>query len=247
MSSRQIQEVKSKLKKFQKILNLNNEKINLIAKTNGYSATSKNNGTWEIEYNIQNPIYELIHELGHIFLYNKTNYIYFAVPPDNIKRSIFKDQKLLLLFNYCNSLVDCLVDYKISVYNIFYGLYFKYLEHILEGIIQKTSQLKSEQILEGYLKFYPSFKEILRMVEKKKMKRKISSALDLLSQTIINKSSSYNKDIFRNLAMSLDEFKNFKKSNDHVYILSFIKSVIEKLPDFDKSYLNTHFQLIFPI
>ena len=89
MINRKIQEIKIKFEKFKKIFGLENEKILLLLRNNGASAISKDNNTWEIEFNFNHPLYELIHELGHIFLYKKTNYIYFAIPPDNIKKSIF--------------------------------------------------------------------------------------------------------------------------------------------------------------
>lgn len=246
MLRRQIQEVTNKFERYKKILNLDNERISLLPRSYGESAISRDNNRWEIEYNINHPEYELVHELGHIFLCVKTNYIYFAVPPDNIKKSIFNNQRLLLLFNYCNSLVDCFVDYNISIYSDFYILFLNYLKQILKGISQIPPNSQSEQLVEGYLKFYPSFNHILRRTERDGLISKIRNAMELVKSEIIKKNSLYTEDIFKELDMKLNQFSNLKKNNDYQEILNFFKSVIEQLPEFDTKYLDINFSLIFP-
>ena len=246
MSRRQIQEIINKFERYKKILNLDNETISLLPRSYGDSAISRDNNRWEIEYNINHPEYELIHELGHIFLCVKTNYIYFAVPPDNIKKSIFNNQRLLLFFNYCNSLVDCFVDYNISIYSNFYNPFLNYLKQILKGMSHIPPHSQSEQLVEGYLKFYPSFNYNLRRTEKGGLISKIRTAMELVRSDIIKKNSLYTNDIFKELDMKLNQFSNLKKTNDYQEILNFFKLVIEKLPEFDTNYLDINFSLIFP-
>ncbi len=246
MSSGQIQDLKNRFEKYLKILNLKNEKILLLTQTYGESAISRDNANWKIEYNINHPEYELVHEIGHIFLYIKINYEYFADPPDNIKSSIFNNQRLMLFFNYCNSLVDCFVDYNISVYSKFFNLFLDYLKEILNGMTNIQPQSQSEQLVEGYLKFYPSFNQILRKTERDKLKNKIENAIELVRNEIINKNPLYSEDIFNELNMELNKFSSIKKTSDHQQILNFLKFVTKKLPEFDNNYVDKNLLLIFP-
>jgi len=234
----------AKFERFKKILNLNKEKILLIPISYGSSAISKENDIWKIEFNINHPEYELVHELGHIFLCFKTKYNYFAIPPDNIKKS--RNQRFLLLFNYCNSLVDCFVDYNIAVYDKFYNLFLNYLTEILTGMMKIPPNAQTDRLMEGYLKFFPSLNYILRIKERERLKSKIENVLESVKYDILNKNSSYTEVIFKELNLELDKFNRIRRADDHKEILKFIENVAKKLPEFDTNFLYNNISQIFP-
>ena len=111
---------------------------------------------------------------------------------------------------------------------------------------QIKPQLHSEELLEGYLKFYPSFNFILRRTEIDQLLKKISTAFELVISTIIKNNSLYTEDIFKVINLTLNEFSKLKKTNLHQEIIKFVKSVLEKLPEFNKNYIDSNLQLIFP-
>ena len=112
-----ISNLEDKMNSFQMILSLSDKDLRLKVIHNNSSATSRENNHWEIEYNHYHPIYELAHELGHIFIYKKTNYIHFAQQPGASIRDQIKK-----VFNYSNHLFDCFIDNNLSNFTEIYML-----------------------------------------------------------------------------------------------------------------------------
>ena len=217
---------------------------------NKSSATELKNNLWKIEYNHYHPIFELAHELGHIFLYKKTNYIYYAKQPDpSIRTQIEK------VFNYSNHLLDCFVDYNISNFTELYVLYVDYIKEIINGMKRIGADPEFYQLLGGYLKFFISSHYILKNEEKKQLKSNIEEALTNLRNVVLKK-SKINKNygssdhlIEQNLLEIENSLKNFnviKDTTDNSEINNFIYNTLKLIPFLDNNNLDEKFKLIYP-
>jgi len=245
-----ISELEEKMSSFQALLSLSNEDLKLEVIRNNSSATSKENNHWKIEYNHYHPIYELAHELGHIFLFKKTNYIHFALQPDaSIKNQIEK------VFNYSNHLIDCFIDYHLSNFTEIYLIYVDYIKEIINGM--KGIGIKPEfyKLLGGFLKFYISCHYILKNEEKEELQSNIEDALINIENVILRK-SNYNRNLglidflskedLLEIRNSLNKFDIIKDSDDNSIIKNFIYNTLKLIPFLENDNLDIKFQLIYP-
>lgn len=102
---------------------------------------------WDIEYRNVGVDFLLIHELGHIHLYKKTNYIYFAKKPDfnGIRSNIW----------WChNAVIDSFVDYRISR---FPEIYSQYKDYISAVITRNINPLELYEWFGGYIEYYLAY------------------------------------------------------------------------------------------
>jgi len=235
---------------FQTLLSLSDKDLKLEVIHNNSSATELKNNRWKIEYNHYNPIFELAHELGHIFLYKKTNYIYYAKQPEpSIRRQIEK------VFNYSNHLVDCFVDYNLSNFTELYDLYVDYIKEIINGMKNVGTDPEFYELLGGYLKFFISCHYILKCEEKEQLKSDIEEALTNLRNVVLRKSKiNKNYGLIDNLAEqnlleienSLKNFNVIKDTTDNSEINSFIYNTLKLIPFLENDNLDKKFRLIYP-
>ena len=114
-----LQELENLVKKFKKILGLENEKINLgiSGKSSAFLHWHKDKKAWGIYLLPSDNRFTPIHELGHIFLSKKTKYHYFA--GSGIKLNKINDG----IFRILNHLIDYFVDYNLIQFRDLYDLY----------------------------------------------------------------------------------------------------------------------------
>ncbi len=245
-----ISNLEHKKDSFQKLLLLSDKDIRLDVIHNNSSATSMENNHWIIEYNHYHPIYELVHELGHIFINKKTNYIHLAQQP---KASI-KDQ-IEKVFNYSNHLIDCFVDNNLSNFAEIYILYVDYLKEIINGI--KNIGLNSEfyELLGGFLKFYISCNFILKIEDKEQLQNNIEAALINLRDIILRKSNNnkkvglidyLNEKNLLEIKNYLNNFNAIKDSDDNSVIKDFVYNTLSLIPFLKNDNLDDKFKLIYP-
>jgi len=235
---------------FQTLLLLSDKDLRLEVIHNNSSATSKENNHWKIEYNHYHPIYELAHELGHIFVYKKTNFIRFAQEPEaSISDQIEK------VFYYSNHLIDCFIDYNLSNFIEIYTLYVDYIKEIINGMKNVDTNSEFYELLGGFLKFYISCRFILKSEEKEHLQNNIEEALTNLGNVILRK--SYNN---KNLGLidylnekNLLEIKNYlnnfdviKDTDDNSVIKNFVYNTLNLIPFIEDDNLDKKFRLIYP-
>jgi len=245
-----ISDLEKKMSSFQMLLSLTDENLKLEVIHNNSSATSKENNYWKIEYNHYNPLYELAHELGHLFSYKKTNYIYFALQPEaSIKSQIEK------VFNYSNHLIDCFVDYNLSNFTENYLLYVDYIKDIINGMKGIGINPEFYKLLGGFLKYYISCHYILKNEEKQQLQSNIEGALINLESVIIKK-SNYNRKIgsidyiseanLLEIKNSLIKFNDIKETDDSSVIKNFVYNILKLIPFLENDNLDNKFKLIYP-
>ncbi|MHA1499119.1 MAG: hypothetical protein ACTSRT_16450 [Promethearchaeota archaeon] len=245
-----ISSLEHKKDSFQTLLLLSDEDIRLEVIHNNSSATSKENNHWKIEYNHYHPIYELVHELGHIFIYKKANYIHFAQQPEvSISNQIEK------VFNYSNHLLDCFIDYNLSNFTEIYILYVDYIKEIINGMKNVDTNPEFYQLLGGYLKFYISCRFILKTEEKEQLQSNIEEALINLRNIILRKSNN-NKNLglincidennLLEINNSLNDFDAIKDTDDNSVINNYVYNTLNLIPFLENDNLNDKFKLLFP-
>ena len=245
-----IANLEDKINSFQMLLSLSDKDIRLEVIHNNSSATSKENNHWKIEYNHYNPIYELSHELGHIFLYKKTNYIQFAEQPEpSIRDQIEK------VFNYSNYLIDCFIDYNLSNFPEIYVLYIYYIKEIINGMRGIDTNQEFYKLLGGFLKYYISFYFILKNEEKEHLQNNIEEALINLENVILRKSNNsknlglidyLNSHDLREIKNSLNKFESIKDTDDNTVIKNFVYESLKLIPFLENDNLENKFKLIYP-
>ena len=245
-----ISNLEDKMNSFQKLLSLSDKDLRLEVIHNNLSATSKENNHWKIEYNHYNPIYELSHELGHIFLYKKTNYIHFAQQPEpSIRDQIEK------VFNYSNHLIDCFIDYNLSNFPEIYVLYIDYIKKIINGMRGIDTNQEFYKLLGGFLKYYISCYFILKNEEKEQLQNNIEEALINLENVILRKSNNsknlglidyLNSDDLREIKNSLNKFESIKDTDDNTVIKNFVYESLKLIPFLENDNLENKFKLIYP-
>ena len=245
-----ISNLEHKMDSFQTLLLLSDEDIRLKVIHNNSSATSKENKLWIIEYNHYHPIYELTHELGHIFIYKKTNYIHFAQQPEaSIRNQIEK------VFDYSNHLIDCFVDYNLSNFTEIYASYVDYIKEIINGIKSIDTNHEFYELLGGFLKFYISCHFILKNEEKEQLQNNIEEALSNLGNVILRKSNNnknlglidyLNEKNLLEIKNSLNNFDVIKDTDDNSVIKNFIYNILKLIPFIENNNLDNKFNLIYP-
>lgn len=245
-----ISNLEHKMDSFQTLLLLSDKDIRLEVIHNNSSATSKENNHWKIEYNHYHPIYELAHELGHIFIYKKANYIHFAQQPEaSIRDQIEK------LFNYSNPLIDCFVDYNLSNFTEIYFLYVDYIKEIMNGMKNIGTNPEFYELLGGFLKFYISCYFILKNEEKEQLQSNIEEALINLENVILRKSNNnknlglidyLNENNLLEIKNSLNNFDVIKDTEDNSVIKNFVYNTLNLIPFIKNDNLDNKFKLIYP-
>ncbi|KKL19639.1 hypothetical protein LCGC14_2463460 [marine sediment metagenome] len=114
-----LQELEQLLVKHKSLLGLEEEhiEVGISAKTRAFIQWHKKEKNWGIYLLPSDNDFTPIHELGHIFLAKKSNFVYFARTGIN-NNKIFEG--LLLIVNH---LLDCFVDYNLIQFEGLYELY----------------------------------------------------------------------------------------------------------------------------
>ncbi|KKL60923.1 hypothetical protein LCGC14_2200480 [marine sediment metagenome] len=239
-----IEKIKREKEKFQKLLGLDNLVINIIPIYDAHSTSSMENGVRTIEYCYNHPEYELIHELGHFLLSEKTKYEKFVSPPP----SKCNEE----IFFYSNAILDDFADSNWVEIDNLYTYYMKYVKVILSGMKNIPTQATLRSILEGFLKFYISFNYIIRKDDKKKLQVELTNALEILKKYCINQSiliykkTRLNTKIFKSIEAELSKFETVKDTSDNKIITKFMYNVLRLIPFLSENILKNEIKLIYP-
>lgn len=241
-----IEKIKKEKEEFQKILSLDNLVINIIPIYGDESTSSIENGIRTIEYNYNHPKYELIHELGHFLLSEKTQYSYFVLqPPSNCNEEIFL---------YSNSIIDCFIDFNNLKIEDNHLYYIKYVKSILSGMNNIPKQATLSEIMQGFLKFFISFNYLIKNEDKEKLQEKLKMALEELKRFSIDQSiimypkdQRLNQKIFQNLEVKLSSFEDIKDTSNYQTITKFIYHVLRTMPFISEILLGDQIDIIFPL
>ncbi len=189
---------------------------------------------WEIEYSDLGFDFQLIHELGHVYLYKKTNYIFFAKsPPGSIKFDIW----------WChNVIVDSFVNYKITRLSKIYSLYKDYISAVITRNINPPELFMR---FGGYIEFYLAFHYVLHNKEKKTFLTSYNHFIDKVKSIIQQFTRIGNKE-WGLINLNLKNFDNFKSTINPNEIKDFDFEILNSFPLLDVNELKKQFKLLYP-
>lgn len=189
---------------------------------------------WKIEY-IDQHIFFLAHELGHIYLAFLYSCSYFAKQtsvPVNVR-----------IGYYIISLVDSFVNYQLAkhdqIYSFFLDIIDIYLTKGKEGPDPSTPDL-----LNFYLNLYLDFNFSLKPKDFNVRKISISKYFQNFENLII-KQRLITKDQLNAIKKKLDEFKDFKEKSKATSIIFFITQVLKLIPFFNNNEVVKTIRLFF--
>ena len=240
---RKFQELEQLLIESKKILGLEKENIEvgISGKNNAFLHWYEKEKKWGIYLLPSDNDFTPIHELGHIFLAKKTNYIYFA-------RSGIKSEKIfegLLLI--LNNLLDCFVDYNLIQVK---GLYELYIDdaHLWKGAKQK-SKIKGKPIdLVHSYKTLIGYYLSLKIIDKEKNRTYFIGIKNYLrrAKKFIQKTFPNIKFNFQSLEEKLDQFDKIKDTKDPEKIINFFYNILYEISLWKESDIQKQIKLLFP-
>lgn len=184
-----------------------------------------------------NDNFDVIHELGHIYLAKKINFFAFSNPSThpNINEIIFR------IVDY---LLNCFVNYNLSTFEEIYPVYRNF---ILSLTSKRFLFISNLEFLGFLLWLYVELNYILKKEEKN---TQIESYF-LNQVNIFLNSSKVNKEDFNSLISDLSEFEKVKYSTNFKEILNFIRNIISSISTifrkWDKNFINNQLDIIFSI
>jgi len=191
---------------------------------------------WEIEYNDLGVDFQLIHELGHIHLYKKTKYIYFAKQPSVIKNINFD-------IWWChNAIIDSFVNYKITRFSNIYSLYKDYISAVLSRNIYLPEMY---MWIGGYIEYYLAFHYNLLDEEKKKFRTSYNTFINKLKNNI-QQFAGKNIAKWNLINSDLNDFNGLKSTIDPTEIRDFDFKILNSFALADEKKLKSQFVLLYP-
>lgn len=243
----QSKKFKKKLDKYRTILALKEERVKLIY----VPPTSLNQGEgtsiqwyekeqcWILRYEDIGNEFDLIHELGHLYLYKETDCRYFA---ESATQAVDK-----VIFNYNNSVVDSFVNYKLSCFDEIYPVFINYVEKVLNsgkrGIKPDTPDLLSH-----YINFYCDLNYSLKQSYQERKKKLIHITLANIKKIILEKKEyRLSTKQFESIDNKLKEFDNIKSTKGKFTIISFIAQLLKLIPLWNESKVNKQVSKMYDI
>jgi hypothetical protein len=229
--------------KYKNLLGLEKEhiKVGISAKTRSFLHWHEKEKKWGIYLLPSDNNFTPIHELGHIFLAKKSNYVYFA-------RSGIKSNNIFEgLFSIVNHLLDCFVDYNLIQFK---GLYELYIEdtHLWKGAKKKGKiEGKPINIVHSYktlIGYYLSSK----IINEKKNREYLINIKNYLrkAKRLIQKFYPNIRFNFQSLEQKLDNFDKIKDTKDPGVIINFFYRIICETSIWKKSEIQQQMKLLFP-
>ncbi len=221
---------------FRKLLGLSEECIEVD--WNGYDTGIKWNEQkkcWEIEYRDLGANFQLIHELGHIYLYKKTNYIYFAKQPENnnIEFDIW----------WCHdAVIGSFINYRISRFQEIYNLY---KDYILAVFTRNINPRELYQWFGGYIEFYLAYNFNLYDEEKQAFETNYNRFINKI-RTFIKQNTSLNNYQFNLIDSALNEFEDLSFTENPNEIKNLDFEILKLFPLADITTLENQFTLLYP-
>ncbi len=235
--------------KYKDLLSISDEPINLgctlIDQPNQadirWDSSSK---TWFLRFNANVPMFALVHELGHIyFARKKSKYVYFACYRNDPEI----DDRLYPLLN---NLLDCFINYNLTLFNEIYHLYqaivFEYLDQIeifKEHIIHTKVPIV---LLSWYILFFIDHNYLIKKQERAIRSNEMTQLRFYLKKQILQSSSEVDELILNTFTEKIKNFDNIKAINDPKTILNFFIDVLQATTLWDKSTLKKQVILSYP-
>ncbi|MFX1363683.1 MAG: hypothetical protein ACFFCE_09255 [Promethearchaeota archaeon] len=240
---KRLKELEQLLMKYKNILGLEKEDIDIgiSAKNRAFLQWYEKEKKWGIYLLPSDNDFTPIHELGHIFLTKKTDYMYFA--GSGIKKNKIFEGLFLIL----NHLLDCFVDYNLIQFK---GLYELYIDdaHLWKDAKNKGN-IKGEpiNIVHSYktiIGYYLS----LKIIDKMKNHEYFISVKNYLrkAKRFIQKFYPNNKFNFQSLEQKLDEFDKIKDTKDPKVIINFFYKILYEISIWNKREIQSQMKLLFP-
>ncbi|MFW9881461.1 MAG: hypothetical protein ACFFG0_51005 [Candidatus Thorarchaeota archaeon] len=239
---------------------LKNEEIILIPSKEYAEDWNYDKKCYEVEYKTLELNYYIIHELGHIFLANSTNYPYFArtsleINEINIEIAKFINtgkklrkelEDFINIFNYSNHLLDCFVNNNaFNKFGEYYPYYINYIDELLQIINQGFKFTELHDLLVGYVGFYIEFNYNLKFKNRKVRQQKVDRFLNGLKKTIVD-NSTFPIQKFQDINRKLKNFSIIKSTKDPEKIVNFNYEVIQELSFWELETITEKFKSFFP-
>ena len=200
--------------------------------------------SWIIYYKNTQSEFPIIHELGHIyFATKKTNYMYFASPPPR------NPELNHTIGNLINNLLDCFINYSLTVFDEIYPIIkqnnFIFLDNII-NFQRNIRRIKDLHVLLGwYNLFYLEFRFILKEEDRDMRNEEINSFLAILKNQIYS-FTDFNQNDVEELTDNLNRFNGVKNEIDALKIILFIFNVVFKAKLWTDEELKKQIKLFFP-
>ncbi|KKL57548.1 hypothetical protein LCGC14_2234310 [marine sediment metagenome] len=199
---------------------------------------------WIIYFRKDCRRFPIIHELGHIYLAKKKfNYLGFAKPPPITPQT---DKNLIYILS---NLIDCFVNYNLSIIEPIYLEIQEYFHDYLTDLESIKNRIKSINnillILSFYFLYYIEFKFILKEEDRFMLQENMNNLLNALRNNCIKRDDRLDLNKFEIINKILDKFDSFKTSNNYEEVLNFFLQVLKSTSFWGSDYLNNQFNLIF--
>lgn len=222
---------------YKDMLGLSNEHINIDRESNETAIEwDDDNNCWNIEYCDLGVDFLLIHELGHIFLAKKTNYLYFTIKQPRFNEISFD------IWWYHNAVIDSFVNYRLSQHEEINSLYIYYINEVLTRNIIPSELYKH---IGGYIEYYLAFNYILQERERNEFLGQYNNFINILRnkiQRVLNLSNEY----FNQIDQSLNQFLEIRPTYDKNEIKAFDFDILKLFYLDNEEVLIDNFDLIYP-
>ncbi|HEC39606.1 hypothetical protein LCGC14_0498190 [marine sediment metagenome] len=238
-----LQELEKILIKHKNLLGLGEENIivGISEKPRAFLAWHEEEKKWGIYILPSDNDFTPIHELGHLFLAKKSNYVYFArsgVKSNNIFSGI------LLIVNH---LIDCFVDYNLIQFEGIYELYID--DAHLWICAKKKGKIEGKPIdiahsYKALIGYYLSSK----IINERKNREHFINVKNYLrkSKKLIQRSFPNIRFNFQSLEQKLDDFDKIKNTKDPTVILNFVYNILSEVSIWKESDIQQQMKLLFP-
>ena len=243
-----LMEVEQMVKKYAKLLSISNENISFKIEDNIKQAKLGYDGDddqWIVYYQKECRRFPIIHELGHIYLAKKkVKYLGFAKPPPITPQT---DKNLIFILS---NLLDCFVNYNLSIIEPIYLEIQEYFHDYLKDLENIKNRIKSNNnillILSFYFLYYIEFKFILKGEDREILKKNMKNLLNAIRNNCIKRDDRLTLNKFEAINKILDKFDSFKTSNNYEELLDFFSQVLRSTSIWGLDYINNQFNLTFP-
>ncbi len=236
--------MRNNMNQFNKIITIVKETLNLSANPRiiidlppnhwSYLDWDKDSKLWIVYIPINYRDSDVFHEIGHIYLFEKTKYRYFAKP--EVSSNFPQDLKYVI-----NRLLDLFVDHNVLKTIDYYNQFIK--DYDLE--VKRYSQRSLGCECGDYIYYYYCCLEFL-FTKKAKNKRikEVNKVIKKIQDGVI-KSTNLTYEDFRLINKELGKFRQIKKTNRSDEIVDFITEIIHRLP-FQDLDITTLIKIVFP-
>ena len=225
-----------KVNDYKERLSLNDVNINLIISSSSTSIRfDREQEVYFLNLNESGKEYDIIHELGHIFLSKKTRCLIFSSPP--IIEGI--DDNILAILDH---LINNFVNFRVSRIDDFYPLYRDFFKNAVQ-LNYRFSSVLEELVFNIWMQVESLF--ILKPIDKNFELLKYMA----LHNQLLKQKPSFSLEKYDELLPNLFEFNQVKYSDEREVIINYLRAkthlICEVCEYQNRSFINTQLDLIF--